>query len=261
VVVAHGDSQTYHIVPDEGYHVLDVVIDGHSQGPVSEWVFTHIASDHSIEALFAINTYTLTATSGAGGTISPTGQLVVAHGDSQTYQIVPDEGYRVLDVLVDGISQGAIAEFTFIHIDSDHTIHAIFEEIPIPVFDVSFMVIMDYAEAFSGNEGVYLTGSMFGWEESLWMNAKSGAASNSKSPIYFTAMMELPAGSYEYAYYLNNFPSGSEWESPPYRSFTVPDTLSLTDFFGYRTDPTGNSEIADSGGWQFMCIRIRLKIK
>jgi hypothetical protein len=126
LVVAHGDSQTYHIVPDEGYHVLDVVVDGLARGRFLEWEFTHIASDHTIEALFAINTYTLTATSGAGGTISPTGTLVVAFGDSQTYYIVPDEGHHVLDVVVDGLSQGPVSEWVFTHIESDHSIEALF---------------------------------------------------------------------------------------------------------------------------------------
>jgi parallel beta-helix repeat protein len=70
--------------------------------------------------------YTITATTGAGGSINPSGAIMVSDGGSQTFTIIPNEGYQVDDVLVDGISEGSIATYTFINIDQDHTIQATF---------------------------------------------------------------------------------------------------------------------------------------
>jgi subtilisin family serine protease len=126
LVVAHGDSQTYAVTADAGYHIADVVVDGVSQGAVDAWVFEGVSTNHQIEAFFAINTYTITATAGAGGTISPTGEQVVAHGDSQTYAITADAGYHIANVVVDGMSQGAVESWVFEGVSTNHQIDAFF---------------------------------------------------------------------------------------------------------------------------------------
>jgi hypothetical protein len=45
-------------------------------------------------------TYTIMATAGPKGTITPSGRVIVTQGDDQTFEIIPDTGYQVLDVLV-----------------------------------------------------------------------------------------------------------------------------------------------------------------
>lgn len=54
------------------------------------------------QAEFVLKTYTLTATATPGGTLSPDGETLVAHGQGQAYVIKPDEGYRILSVKVAG---------------------------------------------------------------------------------------------------------------------------------------------------------------
>ena len=56
--------------------MADVLVDGVSVGAVTSYTFTDVTADHTIEATFAINTYTITASAGANGTISPTGAVV-----------------------------------------------------------------------------------------------------------------------------------------------------------------------------------------
>lgn len=68
----------------------------------------------------------ITASATAGGSISPSGTLFVDEGASQTFQIKPDSGYLIYDVLVDGASVGAKTSYTFSNVSSDHTIYAIF---------------------------------------------------------------------------------------------------------------------------------------
>lgn len=68
----------------------------------------------------------ITATAGAGGTISPAGVVDVSAGGSQAFAITPNTGYHIADVLVDGVSQGAIDTYTFTSVMADHTIAASF---------------------------------------------------------------------------------------------------------------------------------------
>jgi hypothetical protein len=72
----------------------------------------------------------ITASAGAGGTISPSGAVSVNAGSNRTFQITPDSGYRVLDVDVDGASVGAKTSHTFYNVSSNHTISATFELAP-----------------------------------------------------------------------------------------------------------------------------------
>jgi hypothetical protein len=72
---------------------------------------------------------TITASAGPGGSIAPSGSVNVACGADQTFTITPDTGYTVLDVKVDGVSQGAITSYTFFNVTADHTIEATFTKI------------------------------------------------------------------------------------------------------------------------------------
>lgn len=70
--------------------------------------------------------YTITATAGDNGSISPAGASVY-RGDDQTFTITPNEGYEVADVLVDGSSVGAVSTYTFENVTGNHTISATFK--------------------------------------------------------------------------------------------------------------------------------------
>lgn len=70
--------------------------------------------------------YVIQASAGIGGTIRPRGQTRVAAGASKTFAIVPQTGYDVEEVLVDGVSAGAVTSYTFQNIRRNHTIQASF---------------------------------------------------------------------------------------------------------------------------------------
>src|SRR2546427_553758 len=126
VAVNSGASQAFTITPDAGYHVADVLVDGSSVGAVTSYTFTNVTADHTIAASFAINTYTLTASAGANGAISPSGAVAVNSGASQAFTITPDAGYHVADVLVDGSSVGPVTSYSFTNVTATHTIAASF---------------------------------------------------------------------------------------------------------------------------------------
>lgn len=71
-------------------------------------------------------TFTITASAGSNGTISPSGSVAVSQGTNQTFTITPNSGYTVSSVLVDGTSVGAVTSYTFSNIQAAHTISAAF---------------------------------------------------------------------------------------------------------------------------------------
>lgn len=73
-------------------------------------------------------TYTITASAGQGGSITPSGAVSVEKGGSQTFTIKPSDNYEIEDVKVDGQSVGKKTEYTFENVTKAHTIAASFTE-------------------------------------------------------------------------------------------------------------------------------------
>jgi N-acetylneuraminic acid mutarotase len=132
--VHYDDTITFTITPDPGYHILDVQVDGISQGATSSYTFSNVKADHNISASFAINTYTITPTSGTGGSITPETAQTVNYGDSISFMITPKSGYQIQEVRVDGASQGTISSYTFNNVNADHAISATFASIKYPIY-------------------------------------------------------------------------------------------------------------------------------
>jgi N-acetylneuraminic acid mutarotase len=126
VQVNHGADQTFSINPETGYHVADVLVDGISAGAVPSYTFTNVTADHTIAASFAINTYTIAATAGPGGSISPAGAVQVNHGSSRSFTITPGTNHNIKSVLVDGGSVGPVSSYTFNSVTENHNIAASF---------------------------------------------------------------------------------------------------------------------------------------
>ncbi|MPM41999.1 hypothetical protein SDC9_88661 [bioreactor metagenome] len=76
----------------------------------------------------ALITYTITATAGAGGSISPSGSVTVEKLASKTFTVTAAAGYKIADVKVDGKSVGAVSSYTFDAVAAKHTIEAKFEK-------------------------------------------------------------------------------------------------------------------------------------
>jgi len=126
VSVASGASQGFTITPSACFHVADVLVDGSSVGAVTSYAFTNVLSNHTISASFAINTYTIDASAGAGGSIGPSGTVGVNCGADQGFTITPGVCNKIADVLVDGVSVGAVTNYTFTNVQAHHTIAASF---------------------------------------------------------------------------------------------------------------------------------------
>jgi hypothetical protein len=149
-----GASAVYSITPNANYRIVDVVVDGVSQGPVTSYTFNNIQDSHTISASFVIQgSFLVTASANTGGTISPVGPVPVLPGDNLAFSITPAAGYRIDDVTVDGISQGPITFYLFSTILADHTISVVF------ISDITWVIrsyynsILDRAPEPGGAEG------------------------------------------------------------------------------------------------------------
>ena len=74
--------------------------------------------------------YVITATAGANGTISPSGDVAVNEGASQTFTITPNAGYSIQNVTVDSSTVGAVSTYAFTNVTAPHAIAATFMATP-----------------------------------------------------------------------------------------------------------------------------------
>jgi hypothetical protein len=145
--VIYGDNAKFIITPDHGYKIGTIMKDGTSVNLDPEQNFYYVTSDHTITASFIpATTYTITATAGTGGTISPSGSVSVYEGDDQKFDFTPNAGYEIADVLVDQQSQGKITTYTFQNVSGNHTIEVTFN----PIITLGLVCQIDDTKHVSG---------------------------------------------------------------------------------------------------------------
>lgn len=131
-VVAYGATPSFSIVPDAGYSIATVTLNGANvnftadAAGVAVVTLPAVTANVTLAATMSQNTYTIVATAGANGSISPAGTTTVNYGDNRTYTISANAGYTIENVTVDGIEMGAISSFTFTNVMENHTIAASF---------------------------------------------------------------------------------------------------------------------------------------
>ena len=124
--VEHGTSQNFQINPAEGNHIEDVKINDVSIGAVKNYIFTNTTINQTIHAIFGTNKYRIDATSDINGTISSPGINLIEHDDSITYFFYPNENFTIENVVIDNIPLGSINNYTFVNVDTNHSIHVTF---------------------------------------------------------------------------------------------------------------------------------------
>ena len=135
VTVNEGGDQAFTITADAGYRIASVLVDG--ADAISELVnnvytFVNVTANHTIAVTFApvsSTTYTIIATAGANGTITPNGVITVNEGATQTFRITPNNGYRIATVMVDDVNvldDVVDFQYTFYNVTADHRINVTF---------------------------------------------------------------------------------------------------------------------------------------
>ena len=155
-LVKKGTSKTFNVVPATGYEVANVVVDGTDLGPISYYTFERVGTDHTISATFqkaqaggeiAIFSV-LTTVAGEGGAVQPAGQTKVATGETVNVTFVPDEGYQLASVKVNGRKVGVTDNAYALTMDQNYAVTADFEVIP----DVPQVMFENDFESVSGDK-------------------------------------------------------------------------------------------------------------
>lgn len=117
-------NSSHQIVPDWNNfssQTIQILVDSLNDGTI----------DDTLQGVF-FNSYEIITIAGSNGSIIYTGTgtsidtVIVYHGDSANFVIMPDSGYIIQDVLIDGVSVGPVPSYTFSNITADHTISAQF---------------------------------------------------------------------------------------------------------------------------------------
>ena len=155
-LVKKGTSKTFNVVPATGYEVANVVVDGTDLGPISYYTFERVGTDHTISATFqkaqaggeiAIFSV-LTTVAGEGGAVQPAGQTKVATGEKVNVTFVPDEGYQLASVKVNGRKVEVTDNAYALTMDQNYAVTADFEVIP----DVPQVMFENDFESVSGDK-------------------------------------------------------------------------------------------------------------
>lgn len=100
--------------------------------------------------------YTISASAGAGGSISPSGSVSLSPEGSQSFEMAAFTGYRILDVKVDGASVGPVTSYVFRNVQVNHTISATFYAIaPVAGFTTDLRMggrplVVSFSDSSSG---------------------------------------------------------------------------------------------------------------
>lgn len=130
ITVPQSASITFTGVPDPGYGVNTITIDGGTPLAIDEYTFSNVQAAHTIDMQFAAANTITASVSGGNGSVYPSGATGVVSGRDKTFTFTPDYGYQVDQVLIDGVGVAIGSTYTFSNVQSSHTIEVIYAIIP-----------------------------------------------------------------------------------------------------------------------------------
>ncbi len=164
VRVAYGGTLVVSVSLNEGYILKSVKIDGKETGTSPIVTVKNVTESFDIGITVVsekLKTYTITASSPAGGSISPSGTVSVGEGDSVTFTIIPDSGYGLSSLIIDGKSVSYSGRtYTFAKVSENHSISAVFtaKPAPTPSKTLESITLAGYPTEVTVNRTVSTTG-------------------------------------------------------------------------------------------------------
>ena len=125
VTVGYEGSQAFSFNASKEYG-LNVFVDGVSQGQISSYTFSNVTAPHTVNVT-STKLFTITASAGGNGSITPSGSVLVGSGETQQFNFTANTGYHVSKILVDNASQAIASSYTFSNLQKNHTINVSFD--------------------------------------------------------------------------------------------------------------------------------------
>ncbi|MEG2117734.1 MAG: hypothetical protein RRY76_00870, partial [Clostridia bacterium] len=135
ITVEYGEDLTLAFTPDMGHDVSAIKINGTliKLENKKEYTFKNIKSANTISVKFVTEgedsiSYRISVNCGANGKVSPTGNHDVDDGEDVVYEFIPDDGYEIDKVLLDG-APAVITDnkIVLINVKSSHLIAVTFK--------------------------------------------------------------------------------------------------------------------------------------
>lgn len=190
-----GNDITFTITTNSGYVIDQVLVDGVNDPAAvgtGSYTFNNVTASHTIAASF-VAIHTISASAGAGGLISPSGTTTVTNGNTQSYTITADAGYSVYNVVVDGVAQGAITNYSFTSVAGNHTIFALF--VAPAASETVGTISVNYYMPSSSSQAIAATNSVGAIPATNWNNISFAGLGSFATPIQvFKDNSGLPVG-------------------------------------------------------------------
>ena len=131
----YSDTVSFTVKPDAGYYIESVTGCGIHPSEGGIYITDPVTGDCTVEASFAKETFTVTILKSGTGSGAVTGNGLTCEGNAcggyeagskLTLKIKPDDGYRVIDVKINGKSIGPVQTITLKEIMSNFTIEIVF---------------------------------------------------------------------------------------------------------------------------------------
>ena len=254
VNVISGNDQAFTITPLLGYHIDSVLVDevyNATATSTGAFTFTNVTANHTIRAVFAVNTYTITATAGANGSVSPSGVTTYNYSANAAITATPNNGYQIDSMFVDGVYTIPIATYLFQNITANHTIHYTFSLIPLPSFMEDFETLSAGTGSYAGSNLTFATGiyyvkgyttmdanDRFLGTRSIRMRGNASDPNGNEITMTFDRPNGIGTVSFKYGSYGTHsggafvvqysVDQGASWNDVPSNNFTAPAYNSTT---------------------------------
>ncbi|MCX8480448.1 MAG: fibronectin type III domain-containing protein, partial [Sediminibacterium sp.] len=129
IIVKVGNNYRVTYKSNIGYIIDSIIVNNNYIGKdsVNGYTFTNVQGDSTIKLVYKIQTFTITASAGTGGAISPLGVSTFSYGEKPIYTIIPNTGFVIDTLFVNGVKVDSILSYTFDSVKSNQTISVTFK--------------------------------------------------------------------------------------------------------------------------------------
>lgn len=123
--VEHGGNLSINITPNDLFDIDYIKVNGVAFAVSQKLIVDNVTQNTVVEIAFKQIRFNVTSSCSTGGSVTPS--MTLSIGESARIDFIPDTGYRVKDVIIDGVSVGVVDYYSFVNVNQDHTVYVEYE--------------------------------------------------------------------------------------------------------------------------------------